>query len=69
MRTVAERQLVALGKHGRVREHRPFLQLAFEDRKRSEVERILRRRVSPCISGTEPARGLAAELFVLEPRA
>ncbi len=52
MMTGAERQLVALGEHGRVREQRLFLQLAFEDTKRSEVERILRRRVLASISGT-----------------
>jgi uncharacterized protein YbcI len=69
MMTGAERQLVALGEHGRVREQRLFLQLAFEDMKRSEVERILRRRVLACISGTDPARDLATEVFVLEPRA
>ena len=67
MMTVAERRLVALGEHGRAREHRLFLQLALEDVKRSEVERILRRRVLACISGTDPGRDLAAEVFVLEP--
>jgi uncharacterized protein YbcI len=69
MMTGAERQLVALGEHGRVREQRLFLQLAFEDTKRFEVERILRRRVVASICGTDPARDLATEVFVLEPRA
>ena len=64
--TVAERQLVALCEHHRAREHRLFLQLALQDVKRSEVERILRRRVLSCISGTDPDRDLAAEVFVLE---
>ncbi len=69
MMTGAERQLVALGEHGRVREQRLFLQLAFEDMKRSEVERVLRRRVRASICGTDPARDLATEVFVLEPGA
>jgi uncharacterized protein YbcI len=38
MMTIAERQLVALGEPARVREQRLFLQLALEDKKRSEVE-------------------------------
>jgi uncharacterized protein YbcI len=67
MMTVAERQLVALGEHSRAREHRLFLQLALEDAKRSEVERILGRGVLACVSGTDPGRDLAAEVFVLEP--
>lgn len=69
MMTGAERQLVALGEYGRVREQRLLLQLAFQDMKRSEVERILRRRVLPYISGSDPARDLATEVFVLEPGA
>jgi uncharacterized protein YbcI len=67
MMTVPERQLVALGEQGRVREQRLFLQLALEDKKRSEVERILRRRALACVSGTDPDRDLAAEVFLLEP--
>lgn len=65
--TIAERRLVTLGEHARVREQRLFLQLALEDKKRSEVERILRRPALACISGTDPVRDLAAELFLLEP--
>ena len=67
MMTTAERQLVALGQHARVREQRLFLQLALEDKKRSEVERILRRRALACISGSDPDRDLAAEVFLLAP--
>jgi uncharacterized protein YbcI len=67
MMTIAERQLVALGEQARVREQRLFLQLALEDKKRSEVERILRRRALACVSGTDPDRDLAAEVFLLEP--
>ncbi|MGN6167082.1 MAG: Na-translocating system protein MpsC family protein [Solirubrobacteraceae bacterium] len=67
MMTIAERQLLALGEHARIREQRLFLQLALEDRKRSEVERVLRRSVIACVSGTDPGRDLAAEVFLLEP--
>jgi uncharacterized protein YbcI len=68
MMTVAERHMVALGEHGRVREQRLLLQLAVEDVKRSAVERILERRVLACISGVDPNNDLAAEVFLLEPR-
>jgi uncharacterized protein YbcI len=65
--TVAERKLVALGEYARVREHRLFLQLAFEELKRSEVERILARRTVAWICGIDPRRDVAAEIFTLEP--
>jgi uncharacterized protein YbcI len=67
MMTIAERQLLALGEDARVREQRLFLQLALEDKKRSEVERVLRRRAIACVSGTDPDHDLAAEVFLLEP--
>jgi uncharacterized protein YbcI len=66
MLTVPERHLVALGEHGRVHEQRLFLQLALEDMKRSAVERIVKRRVLACVSGSDPSRDVAAEVFVLE---
>ncbi len=65
--TVAERRLVALGEHERVREHRLFLQLTVEDLKRAEVERILSRRTIAAICGIDPSRDVAAELFTLAP--
>jgi uncharacterized protein YbcI len=65
--TVAERRLVALGEYARVREHRLFLQLAIEDRKRAEVERVLGRRTVASICGIDPQRDLAAEVFTLTP--
>jgi uncharacterized protein YbcI len=67
MMTIEERQLVALGEQARVREQRLFLQLALEDKKRTEVERILTRRTLACVSGADPDRDLAAEVFLLEP--
>jgi uncharacterized protein YbcI len=68
MLTVVERQLVALGEHGRVREQRLLLQLAGEDAKRSAVERILERRVVGSVAGTDPGHDLATELFMLAPQ-
>jgi hypothetical protein len=59
MMTIAERQLVALGEHARVRGQRLFLQLALEDKKRSEVERILKRRALACVRCESPPAGLA----------
>lgn len=65
--TVAERRLVGLGEYARVREQRLFLQLAFEDLKRTEVERILARRTVALVCGIDPHRDVAAEVFTLEP--
>jgi uncharacterized protein YbcI len=65
--TVAERRLVAMGEHERVRTHRLFLQQSFEDLKRAEVERILSRRTIASISGIDPSHDVAAEVFTLAP--
>jgi uncharacterized protein YbcI len=65
--TVAERNLLELGEVTHVHEHRLFLQLALEDRKRVEVERILERRTLASVCGVDPTRDLAAEIFTLEP--
>lgn len=64
--TVAERQLVSLGESARVREQRQVLNHALESAKRSEVQRILRRRVLSCVGGTDPGHDLAVEVFLLE---
>lgn len=65
--TVVERNLIERGEVARVHEQRLFLQLALEDRKRSEVERLLERRTITSICGVDPGRDIAAELFTLEP--
>jgi uncharacterized protein YbcI len=67
--TVTERNLLGLGEVARVREQRLFLQLAIEDHKRSQVERILVRRTCASICGVDPTRDFAAEMFTLEPGA
>ncbi len=64
--TVAEHKLLALGEYDRIRDQRQVLGLAFEDRKRSEVERILERRTVASICGIDPRHDLAAEIFTLE---
>ena len=65
--TVAERRLVSMGEHERVRAHRLFLQETFEDLKRAEVERILSRRTIASICGIDPSHDVAAEVFTLAP--
>ncbi len=65
--TVVERNLLARGEDARVSEQRLLLQLAFEDQKRSEVERILQRNIVASVSGIDPGRDLIAEIFTLEP--
>lgn len=67
--TLHERNLLALGEYARVREQRTLLGLSFEDQKRSEIERILRRRIAASIFGFDPRSDLAAEIFTLEPSA
>jgi hypothetical protein len=42
------------------------VQLTLEEAKRSEVERALGRGVLACVSGTDPRRDLATEVFVLD---
>ena len=65
--TVAERNLVAMGEHQRLREARLFFQYALEDQFRSIVEQALGRRTLAFISGIDTARDVAVEIFTLEP--
>lgn len=65
--TVVERTLIERGEVARVHDQRLFLQRALEDRKRSEVERLLERRTVASICGVDPGRDVAAEVFTLEP--
>ena len=67
--TLQERNLLALGEYARVREQRTLLGLSFEDQRRSEIERILRRRIAASTFGFDPRNDLAAEIFTLEPSA
>lgn len=57
---------MAIGEDARVREQRLLLQLALDDKKRSEVGQILRRRALGCVSGTGPRADLAVEVFLID---
>ena len=64
--TVAERNLVAMGEHQRLREARLFFQYALEDQFRAIVEEALGRRTVAFISGIDTSRDVATEVFTLE---
>jgi uncharacterized protein YbcI len=66
--TPAERNLVAMGAHERLRETRMFFQYASVREFCEPVERLTGRRVRASISGLDTeADGLATETFVLHP--
>jgi uncharacterized protein YbcI len=65
--TVAERNLVEMGEHRRLREARLFLSDALEDQCRAIVERALERKTLAHVSGIDTARDMTVELFTLEP--
>ena len=65
--TVAERNLVAMGEHQRLREARLFFQYALEDQFRAIVEQALGRRTVAFVSGMDTQRDVAMEAFTLEP--
>lgn len=65
--TVAERNLVAMGEHHRLREARLFFQYTLEDQFRAIVEQALGRRTVAFVSGIDAARDVAIEVFTLEP--
>ena len=65
--TVAERNLVSLGEHQRLREARLFFQYALEDQFRAIVEQALGRRTVAFVSGIDAQRDVAMEVFTLEP--
>jgi uncharacterized protein YbcI len=67
--TVAERNLVALGEHQRLRAARLFLQYALEEQFRGIVEEALGRRTVAFVSGIDTERDVAMEVFTLEPAA
>jgi uncharacterized protein YbcI len=65
--TVAERNLVAMGEHQRLRQARLFFQYALEDQFRAIVEQTLGRRTVAFVSGIDTHRDVAMEVFTLEP--
>jgi uncharacterized protein YbcI len=66
--TPAERSLVALGEHQRLRDIRLFFQHAAKNNFVEAVERITGRKVSAFVSGVDTTQDVASELFYLEPR-
>lgn len=66
--TVAERNLVAMGQHERLRELRLVAHYALEDSLRAIVERTLGRRTLAFMSGIDIRRDVCAELVTLEPQ-
>jgi uncharacterized protein YbcI len=67
--TPAERNLVKLGEHQRLRDVRMFFQYATEDQFRTTVEELLGRKVWAFVSGIDTTKDVSIEVFYLEPRA
>jgi uncharacterized protein YbcI len=65
--TVAERNLVAMGEHQRLREARLFLLYVLEDQFRAIVEQALGRKTLAFVSGIDIARDVTIALLTLEP--
>lgn len=66
--TAAERYLVVLGQHERLRTTRLFVLESLEQEFRSIVEEALARRTLAFVSGIDPSRDVATEVFTLEPQ-
>jgi uncharacterized protein YbcI len=63
----AERTMVAMGEHQRVRESRMFLQVATAEQFIATVEKITGRTVRAFASATDPDRNVVMENFIFEP--
>ena len=66
--TPAERRLVAIGEHARLRETRTFFQYATAEEFVEAAERLSKRRVRAFVSGIDTAEDVSSEVFYLEPR-
>jgi uncharacterized protein YbcI len=66
--TPAERSMVEMGEHQRLRDTRMYFQYATDDKFREAIEEITGRRVIGFISGIDTAADIATELFYLEPQ-
>jgi len=67
--TMAERSLIAMGEHQRLRDMRIFFQYASTAEFCAPVERLTGRQVTGFISGIDThADGLAMETFAFDPR-
>jgi uncharacterized protein YbcI len=63
----AERTMVEMGEHHRVRESRMFLQVATEAEFIGVVEGLVDRKVRAFASATDPAPGVVFEIFSFQP--
>src|SRR5687768_7484347 len=66
--TLAEKNMVDMGEHQRLRDMRMFFQYASEREFTAAVESIVERKVTAFISGLDTQQDVAAELFYFEPR-
>jgi uncharacterized protein YbcI len=64
--TPAERRLVEMGEHQRLRDTRMYFQHATESQFRETIERLTGRRVRAFISGMDTNADVASEIFHLE---
>jgi uncharacterized protein YbcI len=67
--TPAERRLVEMGEHQRLRDTRMYFQYASEKEFCGVIERTVNRKVRAFISGIDASSDVSAEIFYLEPRA
>jgi uncharacterized protein YbcI len=65
--TPAERNMVALGEHQRLRDVRMFFQHASESDFTDAVEQITGRKVRGFVSGNDVEQDIGTEVFYLEP--
>jgi uncharacterized protein YbcI len=66
--TVAERKMLALDEHQRLRDLRAVLQTDGRSDFCDSIERITGRKVRALISGIDPVADVATEIFALDPR-
>jgi uncharacterized protein YbcI len=64
----AERAMVEMGEHQRVRETRMFLQVATHEQFVQTVEELVRRKVRAFASAIDPVPGVVFEIFSFEPQ-
>ena len=65
--TPAERNLVRMGQHQRLRDTRMFFQYASEQEFRETAERVTGRTVRAFVSGIDAEQDISTELFYLTP--
>ena len=65
--TPAERRLVDMGEHARLRETRTFFQYATAEEFIEAAERVSKRRVRAFVSGIDTAADVSSEVFYLVP--